>query len=290
MNMPAYRMFKRIYVLTLPRANICPVHAAGIILKFKQMKNFRLKIFSLFVLCFISAYFFYQRFNFPRLAYVAEVVDGDTVRLANGQLLRYLGLNTAESRIKTGEEWIERDSIWAKKASEFNIKLTAGKKINIEYDKQKKDTYGRLLGYAFINGEFVNELILREGLAVIDIRAPNFKYLNRLSSAFKQSQDDRSGIWSSLKKIDAKSSSEHEGDIVIVEDRVLDIYQNEHIMIILMPYGLKNFIYKGNAGLFSHLGINSLKGRMLRVSGIVNKYKTGYRIVIHHPYQIEVLP
>lgn len=64
---------------------------------------------------------------------VIEVYDGDTIKLAKGMGVRYLGLDTPETHHP--EKPVEYFGI---KASEFNKKLVNGKKVKLEYDVQKK--------------------------------------------------------------------------------------------------------------------------------------------------------
>ncbi|MBS3788934.1 thermonuclease family protein [Candidatus Bipolaricaulota bacterium] len=65
---------------------------------------------------------------------VIEVYDGDTVKLANGMEVRYLGLDAPET--PHPEKPVEYFGV---KASKFNKRLVGGKKVKLEYNMQKKD-------------------------------------------------------------------------------------------------------------------------------------------------------
>jgi len=134
------------------------------------MKRFWWVGFIIFILC-VSILFFYHAY--PNQAYVVEVIDGDTVRLNNGNSLRYLGINTPEVRLHNGNDWEETGSYWGNMALKVNAKLVLHKKVRIKYDKKRKDRFRRLLGYVFVDGGMVNAEILRRGLAVIDVRWKN---------------------------------------------------------------------------------------------------------------------
>ena len=61
--------------------------------------------------------------HLPTKETVKRVIDGDTIELANGQIVRYVGITAPE----TGEPFEEE-------ATEENKKLVEGKKITLEYD------------------------------------------------------------------------------------------------------------------------------------------------------------
>ena len=98
-------------------------------------------------------------------AFVLRCVDGDTlVVMLNGQkeYVRLLGVDTAES-VKPGVE-VQPGAL---EASEFTKQLT-GKRIILTFDENKKDFFGRLLAYVWIesdNGQLIcwNVELIRQG-------------------------------------------------------------------------------------------------------------------------------
>jgi micrococcal nuclease len=85
---------------------------------------------------------------------VAKVVDGDTIELTDGRRVRYIGINTPE-----------RDQPYYKEATEANRQLVAGKTLQLEFDAETFDQYGRTLAYIWMDGEMVNLAMLRNGFA-----------------------------------------------------------------------------------------------------------------------------
>ena len=64
---------------------------------------------------------------------VARVIDGDTIKLANGERVRYIGINTPETKHpRKGVEY------FGPEASAFNNELVSGKKVRLEFDIQKR--------------------------------------------------------------------------------------------------------------------------------------------------------
>jgi len=225
----------------------------------------------------------------PSTGFVIEVVDGDTIRLKSGVLIRYLGLNAPETKDKDSGGWVDKGSYWGKKAYSMNKDIVLNKQIKIEYDKKKRDKYKRLLGYVFAGDVFVNQKIIQSGLAVIDIRSPNFKYTELLADSFKNALDKRRGIWSNAESIDFKKISQFEGEVVTVEGKILDVYEGKEVYVFLMPSGFKLVVFKNNRILFKNMNFMELKNKQVKVYGMIKKYKKHFEMVIHHPYQLEVV-
>ncbi len=125
---------------------------------------------------------------------VVFVYDGDTVLLKNGAKVRYLGINTPEIDYEG-----DKSEFMAHTAKDFNQKLVKGALVRLEYDVEREDRYKRVLGYVFLqNGDMVNALLVRKGLAyVISIR-PNLKYRDLLLECQRKAIKERIGIWSNL--------------------------------------------------------------------------------------------
>jgi micrococcal nuclease len=124
-------------------------------------------------------------------ARVVFVYDGDTVRLDNGQRVRYLGIDTPEMNYRNPPA--ER---FAKDAKEFNKVLVANKRVRLEFDAEKKDKYDRLLAYVYVDDIFINARLVEEGYAKVYIIPPNIKYADELLSLEQKAKQKKKGIWS----------------------------------------------------------------------------------------------
>ena len=119
---------------------------------------------------------------------VIEVIDGDTVRLKGGDKLRLANIDTPEK----GELFYEE-------ATRFLEELVLGKTIHIEFAHKRRDKYGRLLGYMYVDSVFVGQEILRNGLGYIllfkknDYDRPQVKIL---LSAQRRAMEEKVGLWS----------------------------------------------------------------------------------------------
>lgn len=93
----------------------------------KMKKNQCLFIVVLFFLLIVSC----QGINIYK---VKRIVDGDTIVLNNDKRVRYIGIDTPETKHpRKGIEY------FGKEASEANKKLVEGKRVRLEYDVQRTD-------------------------------------------------------------------------------------------------------------------------------------------------------
>jgi micrococcal nuclease len=128
----------------------------------------------------------------PAYERVRHVVDGDTVLLKTGKEVRYVGIDAPEFA-HDGES----NEFMALESKRFNRDLVNNARIRLEFDREKQDRYGRLLAYVFLeNGEMVNELIVRKGLARVLVVEPNLKHFHLLLQAQRKAMTEHIGIWS----------------------------------------------------------------------------------------------
>ena len=87
---------------------------------------------------------------------VKKIRDGDSVELLGGDRLRLLSVDAPEE-----------GQLFYDEACQFLAELTLGKTARIEFAGRRRDKYGRLLGYLYIDSIFVNKAILENGLGYL---------------------------------------------------------------------------------------------------------------------------
>ncbi|MBU0687606.1 MAG: thermonuclease family protein [Candidatus Margulisbacteria bacterium] len=122
--------------------------------------------------------------------HVKRAIDGDTILLSNGERVRYIGINTPET--KHPSKPVEH---FGKEAYEANKKLVEGKDIRLEFDVQQRDKYGRLLAYVYIGNVFVNAWLVENGYAHAVTYPPNVKYQKLFLKLEKESRESSRGLW-----------------------------------------------------------------------------------------------
>lgn len=131
-------------------------------------------------------------------ALVTSVIDGDTVELADGRRVRYLGIDTPES----GE-------YYAEEATARNKELVEGKTVELQRGPRDQDEYGRLLRYVYVDGVFVNAELIAQGYAKAYIFDPDDRYSQILVQLEQYAKMKNRGLWatSSINKASNSSAS-----------------------------------------------------------------------------------
>jgi len=131
----------------------------------------------------------------PHDAIVRRIIDGDTIQLTSGQMVRYLGIDAPEVRRREGTRWVMDPQPFSEAATEANRRMVQGQRIHLEYDARTRDRFGRLLAYVSVGETMVNEELLKEGYARRLVIPPEEKYTNRLRAAEDEARRERRGLW-----------------------------------------------------------------------------------------------
>lgn len=120
-----------------------------------------------------------------------RVIDGDTLLLESGETIRLLGINTPEidSRFSEAQPGGKAAKEWLQQTLKDSV-------IWLEYDAEQFDKYQRRLAHVFLDsGEYLNAMLLRQGLAMLTLRPPNLRYSERLIRAQQQAEQAERGVW-----------------------------------------------------------------------------------------------
>jgi endonuclease YncB( thermonuclease family) len=124
----------------------------------------------------------------PRLC--VRVIDGDTLELEGGERVRLIGVNTPES-VDSGRP-VER---FGKEAAAFTRRLAEGKRVQLEYDVERKDEYGRTLAYIYLsNGALLNREIVRQGYGYALTRFP-YRRMREFVELEREAREQGRGLW-----------------------------------------------------------------------------------------------
>ncbi|MBB4826112.1 micrococcal nuclease [Sporosarcina luteola] len=127
---------------------------------------------------------------------LSHPIDGDTLAVTyKGKVekIRLLLVDSPETKHpRLGEQ------PYGKEAKEFTAALLEGAtKIELEFDiGPQEDKYGRLLAYVYVDGQLLQEELLKNGLArVAYIYPPNTRYVDQFDFIQKKAQQQGIGIW-----------------------------------------------------------------------------------------------
>jgi micrococcal nuclease len=118
---------------------------------------------------------------------VARLSDGDSLHCEGGERVRLLLIDAPELA----------QSPWGDSArAALGRLLRRGQALRLEFDVRRRDDFGRLLGYAWLeDGRMVNEEMARAGYAVLLSWPPNVRHVDRVRAAIAEARGARRGLW-----------------------------------------------------------------------------------------------
>lgn len=135
--------------------------------------------------------------NKEQTVLVTRVIDGDTIEIETGQNVRYIGIDTPET--KHPKKPVQ---CFGEEAYRKNRTLVEGKRVRLVKDVSEVDRYGRLLRYVFVNTEasptglFVNDVLVRDGFAHVSTFPPDVRYADLFLRSEQQARMSNGGLWS----------------------------------------------------------------------------------------------
>ena len=227
-------------------------------------------------------------------ATVAEVVDGDTLILADGTEVRLVGIQAP--KLPLGRKGFRAQPL-AEEARAALARLTAGRELALSYGGAEIDRHGRALAHLHDEaGTWIQGALLSLGLARVYTFRDNRAHVPAMLALECAAREDGRGIWRHayyrVRSVDA--SADHIGSFQIVEGLVLDAaVVRGRAYLNFGPDYRTDFtvtIAPRDRRVFTAAGIDPLayEGRRIRVRGWLKSYN-GPVIDATHPEQIEVL-
>src|SRR3989338_9485501 len=157
----------------------------------KLPKNFLtagLAILTLIVGFFTGSYYTNQKQSqLTTQGTVTRIIDADNIELDNKLSVRLYAVSCPEKGEKFSDETIAY------------LKLTVlNQPVTLDYQPiYTKDSYGRTLAYVFINGQHLNEQLIRQGFCEVAIykKRAKLKYQDELIQAQNLAKQEKLGKW-----------------------------------------------------------------------------------------------
>lgn len=129
-----------------------------------------------------------------QIAQVVGIVSGDMIDVILGNETRRVKYILVDAPALNDPE--RGTEPFGQEAFEFNRSLVEGQTVTLEKDVSETDAEGRLLRYVHVGGRMVNEELLRQGLARVELLPPDLKYGARFQAVEQEAQAANIGIWS----------------------------------------------------------------------------------------------
>lgn len=160
---------------------------------------------TLFPLCLLLVLLLFPHESRAQDALFISIIDGDS-------LLVELGGRSCEVRL-IGIDAPEHGQEFGVQAKAHALRLCYGKLLKLEFDRQRRDRYGRTLAYVYCDGKLLNAEMVRAGLALAVTYKPNVRHQKELEQAEKEARTQRRGFWvrGGLKQTPAQWRKRHKG-------------------------------------------------------------------------------
>jgi micrococcal nuclease len=135
---------------------------------------------------------------------VSRVVDGDTIKLENGERVRLIGIDTPEVHesaklyrdARKSKQDVSTIQRLGRQSSDFTKNILEGKRVRLEFDVEKCDRYKRLLAYVYLkDGTFVNAEIIKQGYGSPYTFPPNVRYVDLFRQLSQEARENKRGLW-----------------------------------------------------------------------------------------------
>ncbi|MFJ3051705.1 MULTISPECIES: thermonuclease family protein [Pseudomonas nitroreducens/multiresinivorans group] len=226
---------------------------------------------------------------------VARVVDGDTLKLADGRSVRLIGVNAPELAHHGRSE--EPFAVAAQRRLQDLVAANDGD-VGLVTGQQGKDKYGRTLAHAYdARGNNLESRLLAEGLGYLVAIAPNTDLTACQRAAEREARSAKLGLW---KKSPVQTAQQvQDSGFAVVRGRVEQVQRNRGGLWIELDGPLVLRIQPRLVRQFDDATLRELKGRQIEARGWVidrserGGVKTGqarWMLPVTDPAMMEVLP
>lgn len=202
--------------------------------------------------------------NLP-LTTVTRVVDGDTLRLADGRSVRLIGLNAPEVGRKGRPS--EPYAVAAQRRLQALVDK-AGKRLVIVPGAQPRDHYGRTLANTYApNGQNLEAQLLEEGLGYQVVIPPNDALRQCHAAAERRARQAGLGLWSSF--VARPASMVDRAGFAIVAGKVMKVERNRGGLWLALDGGLTLHVARRDEQAFDWAALQALRGQRVEARGWV---------------------
>jgi len=231
----------------------------------------------------------------PETVRVARVVDGDTLKLADGRSVRLIGVNAPELAHRGRPE--EPFAVAAQRRLQEMVAANDGE-VGLVAGRQGKDKYGRTLAHTYdLHGNNLESRLLAEGLGYFVAIAPNTDLTACQQAAEREARSAGLGLW---KRAPVQTVGQlHESGFAVVRGRVGQVQRNGGGLWIELDGPLVLRIYPRLLKNFDAATLRDLRGRQVEARGwVIDRAERGtikpgqarWMLPLTDPAMMEVLP
>jgi endonuclease YncB( thermonuclease family) len=217
---------------------------------------------------------------------VSTVVDGDTLRLANGRKVRLIGIDTPE----LGRDGAP-DAPYAAAAHTALEQLVerSANRVRLQLGLEDRDRYRRILAHAYSKeGKNLGAELLRLGLGYQAVVAPNLNHIACYRQAEAQARQNALGLWSQVLP-DAAAAQRVGPGFHLMQGQVERVAVNHHAVWLELQAGVT---LKLPRKVWREMDLGepeAFRGRRLEVRGWFYRHQGRLKMTLSHPAAIRWL-
>ncbi len=242
------------------------------------------------------------------IAEVRHVIDGDTLVLANGKHVRLIGINAPEighschsgpatrgavTSPHSGKDCTPTpDQPLARDARAQLTNLVRRQQVTLSFEHERHDRYGRLLAHVLLaDGQSVEEILLRQGLAWMVAIPPNIEQFGRLQVAEQEARAGQAGIWNepAYKPVPAERLTPKNTGFYLIEGTVQAWRLRHQVIYFDLAPGVTLVVPNKDWKKYFPGKPADLAGRRVVARGWLTEYKGGLRMRVPHPAMLTLL-
>jgi micrococcal nuclease len=227
-------------------------------------------------------------------AEVAWIADGDTVRLTNGQLVRFVGINTPE----IGHNGKPSEPFAEEAKAELERLIGDQKTIGLRIDRELRDRYGRLLAHVYTaDGRSVEAHLLRKGLGAQVVIPPNDWHLDCYRAAEAVARQQDLGVWKQFyRPIPVDKLPRDTRGFRVISGTIDRVGEGKYSLWLNFPRlegegpreGVALRIPRKDMKYFTKYDVRRLLGQKVVARGWMFRHKKQLVMVVSHPAALEI--
>lgn len=226
---------------------------------------------------------------------VSQVVDGDTLRLADGRLVRFIGINAPElGHDDRPEEPFAREARQA-----LLDMLPPGAAVALRFGSERLDRYRRTLAHVYTAaGVSVEARLLSAGLAAHIVVPPNVWQWQCYRDAEAEARAAGKGAWGSFyQPVPVNELARETSGFRIITGRIERVGESKRSLWLNFPRrpgegpreGVALRIDRADLGNFTTWDPRDLMGREVVARGWLSPHQGQAVLRVRHPVSVEIV-
>lgn len=217
---------------------------------------------------------------------VKRALDGDSLLLVDGRQVRLIGVNAPE----LGKDGAPHQPL-AVEARALTARHTEGRRVTLDFDRERLDRHGRTLAYVSVSGaDDLQDMLVRSGLAWFVAVAPNLARVARYRAAEDEARANRRGIWAdpAYRPKPAEHLRPSDAGFQRVLGKVQRVERREQILYLALTPGFHLLIAHSDWGNFGGRPAD-WAGRTIVARGWVAAHNGVVHMRVSHPAMLETV-